>query len=129
VDIDTIKFNEQGLVPVITQDVETGEVLMFAWMSRESLGRTFETGLMTYWSRSRRELWVKGGTSGNTQEVREAFVDCDADVLLFKVSQKGKGAACHEGFRSCFFRRINMSDGSFTVAAKRVFEPDSAVKK
>ena len=99
-DIDSITFNDQGLVPVITQDAESGEVLMFAWMSRESLAETLRTGIMTYWSRSRRELWVKGRSSGNFQEVREAFVDCDSDCLLFRVAQKGKQAACHKGYRS-----------------------------
>jgi len=122
-DIDTIQFNVKGFVPVITQDADTGDILMFAWMNRESLAKTLETGVMTYWSRSRQELWVKGKTSGNIQIVREGFVDCDADCLLFKVEQRGSGAACHEGYRSCFYRKINPEDGSFTVIAERVFNP------
>ena len=122
-DIDTIQFNVKGFVPVITQDADTGDILMFAWMNRESLAKTLETGVMTYWSRSRQELWVKGKTSGNIQIVREGFVDCDADCLLFKVEQRGSGAACHEGYRSCFYRKINPEDGSFTVIAERVFDP------
>lgn len=122
-DIDTIKFNDKGLVPVITQDAKTGDILMFAWMNRESLEKTLETGIMTYWSRSRQELWIKGNTSGNTQVVREGFVDCDADCLLFKVDQQGAGAACHLGYRSCFFRKINPQDGSFIVIARKVFDP------
>ena len=122
-DIDTIQFDDRGLVPVITQDAETGDILMFAWMNRESLAKTLETGVMTYWSRSRQELWVKGKTSGNIQIVREGFVDCDADCLLFKVEQRGSGAACHAGYRSCFYRKINPEDGSFTIIAERVFNP------
>ena len=123
-DIETIQFDEKGLVPVITQDAETGEVLMFAWMNNESLKITLETGIMTYWSRSRQRLWVKGEHSGNIQEVREAFVDCDADVLLFKVRMKGLDAACHKGYRSCFYRTIDRADGSFSIVAERVFDPD-----
>ena len=128
-DIDTIKFDSSGLVPAIAQDAETGEVLMFAWMNRESLEATLETGMMTYWSRSRRELWVKGESSGNIQEVREALIDCDADCLLFKVEQRGMKAACHTGYRSCFYRRINPGDGSFSTIADKIFEPDDVYKK
>ncbi|MFC1490034.1 phosphoribosyl-AMP cyclohydrolase [Candidatus Latescibacterota bacterium] len=127
--IDTIKFNKDGLVPAITQDAETGDILMFAWMNRESLENTLKTGVMTYWSRSRQKLWVKGESSGNTQEVQEAFVDCDEDVLLFKVEQKGMKAACHKGYRSCFFRKINPEDGTFSVIAEKVFNPDNVYKK
>ena len=122
-DIDTIKFDEKGLLPVITQDIKTGDILMFAWMNKESLKLTLKTGIMTYWSRSRQMLWVKGKTSGNLQMVREGFVDCDADCLLFKVEQKGKKAACHNGYRSCFYRKINPGDGSFSVIAEKIFEP------
>ena len=122
--IDNIKFDTNGLVPVIAQDAATGDILMFAWMNRESLARTLETGMMTYWSRSRQELWVKGETSGNLQMVLEGFVDCDADCLLFKVEQKGLKTACHEGYRSCFFRKINPDDGTFSVIAEKVFEPE-----
>ena len=96
---------------------------MFAWMNRESLEKTLETGVMTYWSRSRQKLWVKGEQSGNIQEVCGAFVDCDADCLLFKVTPKGLGAACHKGYRSCFYRLIEREDGSFSVIADRVFDP------
>ena len=127
--IDSIKYNEKGLVPVITQDAGSGEVLMFAWMNRESLEKTLETGVMTYWSRSRQTLWVKGQRSGNIQEVREAYVDCDGDCLLFKVTQKGRGAACHEGYRSCFYRTINRQDGSFVRVMERVFDPDDVYGK
>ena len=120
-----VKFDEKGLIPVITQDVNTGEVLMFAWMNRESFKQTLETGMMTYWSRSRQQFWVKGETSGNIQEVREAYIDCDADCLLFKVEPKGQGAACHEGYRSCFYRRITISDGTFYTIGEKLFEPDN----
>jgi len=102
---------------------------MFAWMNRKSLEKTLETGVMTYWSRSRRELWVKGGTSGNIQVVRGGYADCDADCLLFKVDQKGRGAACHKGYRSCFFREIDPGDGSLRVIAERVFDPGDVYDK
>ena len=126
--INTIKFDEKGLIPVITQDVNTGEVLMLAWMNSESLEQTFKTGKMTYWSRSRQKLWVKGETSGNIQEVREVYIDCDADCLLFKVEPKGAGAACHEGYRSCFFRSINISDKSLSLCGEKLFEPEDVYK-
>ena len=100
---DDIRWNEQGLVPAIAQDWQTGEVLMLAWMNREALELTISEGRAIYWSRSRQELWRKGDTSGDRQFVREAYYDCDADALLFKVEQEGAGA-CHTGARSCFFR-------------------------
>ncbi len=103
--LDAVAFNSDGLVAAIAQDVATREVLMMAWMNIESLHRTFDEGRMVYWSRSRQELWRKGDTSGDRQFVREAYYDCDADVLLFKVIQDGKGA-CHTGARSCFFRKF-----------------------
>jgi phosphoribosyl-AMP cyclohydrolase len=103
--LDAVKFNADGLVPVITQDADNGDVLMFAWMNPETLRMTLAEGRMVYWSRSRGEVWRKGDTSGDHQDVREAYYDCDADVLLFKVHQHGKGA-CHTGNRTCFFRRF-----------------------
>jgi phosphoribosyl-AMP cyclohydrolase len=106
-DLTAIKFNEDGLVPAIAQDVENGDVLMLAWMNAESLQRTLDEGRMVYWSRSRRELWRKGDTSGDHQVVREAYYDCDGDTLLFKVEQHGRGA-CHTGERSCFFTPIDL---------------------
>ena len=114
--LDSLKFNEQGLIPAIAQDHASGEVLMMAWMDRESLERTIETGLCTYWSRSRNEYWVKGGTSGHLQHVRSISVDCDQDALLIKVIQIG--AACHEGYRSCFFRELK--DGELAANASKV---------
>jgi len=98
-----VQYNSDGLVPVITQDAANGDVLMMAWMNRDSLEMTLAEGLMVYWSRSRQELWRKGDTSGDHQLVREAFFDCDGDTLLFKVEQVG-GGACHTGERTCFFR-------------------------
>lgn len=102
--IQGLKYNADGLIPAIAQDHATGEVLMMAWMNAESLQRTLETGLATYWSRSRQEFWVKGLTSGHTQKVRTISVDCDQDTILLKVEQTG--AACHENYRSCFFRDL-----------------------
>ncbi|MEI7754278.1 MAG: phosphoribosyl-AMP cyclohydrolase [Actinomycetota bacterium] len=104
-----VKFDAAGLVPVIAQDINTKDVLMVAWMNRETLQMTFTEGRMVYWSRSRQEVWRKGDTSGDRQFVREAFYDCDADVLLFKVEQEGNGA-CHTGAYSCFFRRFGAQD-------------------
>jgi phosphoribosyl-AMP cyclohydrolase/phosphoribosyl-ATP pyrophosphohydrolase/phosphoribosyl-AMP cyclohydrolase len=98
-----VKYDGNGLVAAIAQDVDTGEVLMLAWMNPASLEMTLAEGRMVYWSRSRQELWRKGDTSGDRQFVREAYYDCDADALLFKVEQEGAGA-CHTGARSCFHR-------------------------
>ena len=109
-----------GMVPVIAQDHETGDVLMMAYMNREAFEETLRTGRVCYFSRSRNSLWRKGEESGNVQEVREIYVDCDADALLVKVHQIG-GAACHEGYRSCFFRRV--ADDDLEVVAERVFDP------
>src|SRR3954454_19761802 len=94
-----------GLIPAVAQDADTGQVLMLAWMNRESYEETLRTGRACYFSRSRGRLWRKGEESGHVQEVREVRVDCDADTILLKVHQVG-GAACHEGYRSCFFRRV-----------------------
>lgn len=105
VDLDAITFNSDGLVPAIAQDATTKDVLMLAWMNRESLQMTLAEGRMVYWSRSRGELWRKGDTSGDHQVVREAHYDCDGDTLLFLVDQHGNGA-CHTGARTCFFRRL-----------------------
>jgi phosphoribosyl-AMP cyclohydrolase/phosphoribosyl-ATP pyrophosphohydrolase/phosphoribosyl-AMP cyclohydrolase len=101
--LDAVKYNSDGLVPVIAQCAATKEILMMAWMNAESMSMTFREGRMVYWSRSRQELWRKGDTSGDRQFVREAFYDCDADTLLFVVEQEGKGA-CHTGEFSCFYR-------------------------
>jgi phosphoribosyl-AMP cyclohydrolase len=102
--LDELAFDERGLIPVIAQDAENGDVLMLAWANRESLERTLAEGRMVYWSRSREELWRKGDTSGHVQHLEELRVDCDADVLLARVHQEG--AACHTGARSCFFQGL-----------------------
>ena len=102
--LSAVSFNTDGLVAAVAQDHRTGEMLMLAWMNLEALRLTLETGDVTYWSRSRGELWRKGATSGHTQKLVEAYVDCDGDALLFKVEQTG--AACHTGNRSCFYRKL-----------------------
>ena len=101
-----VTFNADGLVPAIAQDEKTGAVLMLAWMNREALEKTLATGAVTYWSRSRRALWTKGETSGHTQKLVEAFVDCDGDTLLLKVDQTGP--ACHTGEMVCFYRKLKI---------------------
>ena len=101
-----LRFNDQGLIPAIVQQEGTGEVLMMAWMSAESLALTFETGTTWFWSRSRGELWNKGATSGNMQQVKQVLVDCDKDCLLV-VEVDSPGPACHTGHRSCFYRELS----------------------
>ncbi len=108
--LEEVRFNADGLVPAIVQEAGTGIVLMMAWMNRESLARTLETGRTWFWSRSRGELWAKGATSGHVQHVEEVRTDCDADTLLVLVHQEG--AACHTGNRSCFYRRLEPDGGS-----------------
>jgi phosphoribosyl-AMP cyclohydrolase len=115
-----------GLVPVIVQDDESGAVLMLAYMNREAYERTVTSGYACYWSRSRRALWVKGETSGNLQEVRAIHVDCDGDTLLLRVVQRG-GAACHEGYPSCFFRR--RSGEAWELVEQRAVDPATLYKK
>ena len=115
-----------GILPAVVQDYDTSEVLMLAYMNRDSLARTIETGKATYWSRSRRELWVKGENSGNLQVVKEILVDCDNDAIVLKVEQKG-GAACHTGHRSCFYRRL--SNGVLETVGELVFNPEDVYSK
>jgi phosphoribosyl-AMP cyclohydrolase len=123
----TVDFEKHGgLVAAIAQDADTGQVLMLAWMNREAYEETVRTGRAVYFSRSRNRLWRKGEESGHVQQVREIFIDCDADAILLKVHQVG-GAACHEGYRSCFFRKV---DGQgLTVVGERVFDPKQVYKK
>ncbi len=104
--LDDLTFDDRGLIPVVVQDAEGGDVLMMAWANREALQRTLDEGLMVYWSRSRQELWRKGDTSGHRQHLEELRVDCDADVLLARIHQEG--AACHTGERSCFSRKVDV---------------------
>ena len=115
-----------GLVPAVAQDADTGEVLMLAWMNREAYEETLRTRQACYFSRSRGRLWRKGEESGNVQEVREVYLDCDADTILLKVHQRG-GAACHEGYPSCFFRRVESA--GLQVIGERVFDPKQVYKK
>lgn len=100
-----LKYDEKGLIPAIIQDVTTGEVLMLAYMNQQSLQMTIQSGFTHFWSRSRQKYWKKGETSGNLQEVKEIFYDCDGDALLIKVVQHGKGA-CHTGEKTCFYRKL-----------------------
>lgn len=120
-------FSKSDLIPVIAQDDVTGDVLMLAYMNEEAWEETKRTGRVCYFSRSRNKLWRKGEESGNVQEVKSIYFDCDADTLLIKVNQIG-GAACHEGYRSCFFRRVS-DDGSVEVVGERVFDPSEVYKK
>jgi len=123
-----IRFDEKGLVPVIVQDIGTGEVLMFAYMNEEALLTTLKTGRMYYYSRSRKNLWLKGEESGNFQELKEMRIDCDGDTLLCRVEQKK--AACHKGYRSCFFRKLKSGDKNrFVITEERIFNPDEVYTK
>lgn len=105
---DVLKFDDKGLIPVVTQDNRTDEVLMVAYMNREAVEKSLETGMVHYWSRSRNKLWLKGETSGHFQKIKSISYDCDGDTLLVKVEQTG--AACHTGHRSCFYRKFNLED-------------------
>ncbi|MDD3654290.1 MAG: phosphoribosyl-AMP cyclohydrolase [Desulfotomaculaceae bacterium] len=125
-ELDNLKYNEAGLLPAIVQDADTGEVLMLAYMNQASLEKTLATGETWFWSRSRKVFWHKGETSGNVQKVRELFYDCDRDTLLVKVEQRG--AACHEGYRTCFHYRME-KDGTVTVVGEKMFDPDEVYGK
>lgn len=114
--IESLKFNSDGLIPAIVIDADNGEVLMMAWMNAESLKQTLETGRCTYWSRSRQQFWIKGETSGHTQTVKRIRVDCDLDTLLIDVEQVG--AACHDHYRSCFYR--DLTSDALTVNAEKI---------
>ncbi|HBE04625.1 MAG: phosphoribosyl-AMP cyclohydrolase [Spirochaetes bacterium GWF1_41_5] len=115
-----------GLIAAIAQDYKTGEVLMIAWMNREAYLKTLELNEAVYYSRSRSALWHKGETSGHVQKIKEIRIDCDCDALLLKVEQIG-GAACHEGYKSCFFRTLE--NNNYEITAKKVFNPDEVYKK
>ncbi len=114
-----------GLIPVIVQDAETKEVLMMAYMNRESWEATLKTGKATYWSRSRQKLWLKGESSGNVQIIKAIFIDCDEDTILLHVRQIGD-AACHTGHRSCFYRKLDGKD--FVVVGEKIFNPEEVYK-
>lgn len=115
--IDSLKFDEQGLIPAVIQDVQNDQVLMVGYMNREAVQKTLAGPYVTFYSRSRQKMWLKGESSGHTQEVREVYFDCDADCLLIKVEQKV--AACHVGYRSCFYRRIEK--GKVKIIGEKVF--------
>ena len=122
--LDKVKFDDNGLIPAVIQDYKNGEVLVVAYMNRESLEKTLAVGKTCFWSRSRQKFWIKGESSGHTQEVKEVFIDCDMDTLLFKVDQKV--AACHTGYRGCFYRKI---EGEELIATgEKVFEEDDVYK-
>jgi phosphoribosyl-AMP cyclohydrolase len=121
-------FSKAELIPVIAQDDATGDVLMLAYMNQTAWDETLETGRVCYYSRSRQKLWRKGEESGNVQEVRSIFFDCDADTILVRVNQIG-GAACHEGFKSCFFRKLDPKTGNIEVVGQRLFDPKAVYKK
>ncbi len=124
--IGTLKFDDAGLIPAVIVDAENKGVLMVAYMNAESIRRTIETGRTHFWSRSRGKYWMKGESSGHTQEVRAIYTDCDADTLLIEVIQHG--AACHEGYRSCFYRKLNDA-GLWEITAEKVFDPETVYKK
>ena len=118
----TLKFNADGLIPAVIQDAENGEVLMVGWMNAAAVERTLETGKVTYWSRSRQKYWVKGESSGHFQHVVELRTDCDKDTLLVRVRQEG--VACHDGYRSCFYRTVAPT-GDLTVVEPRLVDPEA----
>jgi len=124
--IEKLKFNDDGLVPAIVQEEGTGRVVMMAWMNEASLKSTIETGKTYFWSRSRQKYWMKGESSGHTQDVKDIAFDCDGDTLLIQVEQHG--AACHEGYKSCFFRSIS-GEGDFDITEERLVNPEEVYKK
>jgi phosphoribosyl-AMP cyclohydrolase len=121
-------FSKSELLPVLAQDDATGDVLMLAYMNQTAWEETLRTGRVCYYSRSRQKLWRKGEESGNVQEVKSIYFDCDADTILIRVNQIG-GAACHEGYKSCFFRKIDPKTGRVEVIGQRLFDPKTVYKK
>ena len=126
--IEQLKFDSDGLIPAIAQEEKSGEILMMAWMNRESLRATIETKRATYWSRSRKKFWMKGEESGNIQEIRSIHIDCDGDAVLLKVNQIG-GAACHTGHRTCFYRKIVDGGQNFKESNDIIFDPNTVYRK
>ncbi len=122
-----LKFNDQGLIPAIVQEEGTGRVLMMAWMNRASLEDTIKTGKTHFWSRSRQKYWMKGESSGHTQTVKDVAFDCDGDTLLIQVEQIG--AACHEGYQSCFFRSVGADGSDFDVTEEQLQKPEEIYGK
>ena len=121
--LDEIKWDDRGLIPAIAQDHETGEILMVAWMNRESIELSIQEQRAIYWSRSRQKLWRKGEESGNVQRLHQLRLDCDADVLLLEVEQIG-GVACHTGRRSCFYRKLDVASGEWVIDADVIKDPE-----
>jgi phosphoribosyl-AMP cyclohydrolase len=115
-----------GLLPAIAQDYKSGKILMLAYINKESWEKSLETGEVHYWSRSRSEIWHKGGTSGHVQKIKEIYMDCDNDAVIFKVEQVG-GAACHTGYESCFHKKVD-SSGKETIVGERIFDPEKVYK-
>ena len=124
---DKLKYTDDGLIPAIIQEHSTGRVLMMAWMNRASLETTITTGRTHFWSRSRQKFWMKGESSGHTQVVKDISFDCDGDTLLIQVEQTG--AACHEGFKSCFFRAIEGKGDSFKITEPQLQKPEQIYSK
>ncbi|MDP3980935.1 MAG: phosphoribosyl-AMP cyclohydrolase [Chlamydiota bacterium] len=123
--IDELKYDDNGLIPAIVQDATTNEVLMLAYMNKDSLEETIKVGKTCFWSRSRKKYWVKGETSGHVQHVKNIYYDCDRDTLLIKAEQIG--AACHEGYKSCFFTEIEQDQAR--IISERIFDPNQVYKK
>ena len=121
--LDEIKWDDRGLIPAIAQDHKTGEILMVAWMNRESIELSIKEQRAIYWSRSRQKLWRKGEESGNVQRLHQLRLDCDADVLLLEVEQIG-GVACHTGRRSCFYRKLDVASGKWVIDADVIKDPE-----
>jgi len=124
--LDEVRWGEDGLVPAIAQDCDTGKVLTLAWMSREALAATVASGKAVYWSRSRRRLWQKGEESGHTQEVQDVYLDCDRDAVILKVHQTG-GIACHTGRHSCFFHHLE--NGRWNITGPVLMDPDDIYRR
>ena len=126
--LEQLKFDSDGLIPAIAQEEKSGEILMMAWMNRESLRATIETNRATYWSRSRKKFWMKGEESGNIQKIRSIHIDCDGDAVLLKVNQIG-GAACHTGHRTCFYREVVDGGQNFKESNDIIFDPNTVYRK
>ena len=125
--LDQLKFNADGLIPAVIQEQATGRVLMLAWMNRTSIEKMLEVGKTVFWSRSRQKYWIKGETSGHTQTVKDISFDCDGDTLLIQVEQTG--AACHEGYQSCFFRSVGTRGDAVTLTEAQVVKPEDIYRK
>lgn len=121
-----LKYDDNGLIPAVIQDAESKRVLMVAYMNADAVAATIRTGKTNFWSRSRQSYWVKGESSGHTQDVHSVRIDCDMDTLVIEVTQHG--AACHEGYYSCFYRKLT-DEGQWEVTDERVFNPDDVYKK